>query len=112
MQDILIGEAHLGYVDTDVESAHDRSSNRPWVMTFAPSQVASNANDPGAMPYAATVRSPPSRVGEAKRTATRATAPGSSTPTMASTWCVHIAIVHRPWVKRKSNPVVRAASMS
>ncbi len=48
-------------------------------------------------------------VGDANRTATRATRPGSSTPSRPSRRCVQIAIVHRPWVNTKSKPAARAA---
>ena len=36
MQDVPIGETHLGHVHADVEPGHGRSSNLPWVMTAAP----------------------------------------------------------------------------
>src|SRR6202008_2646137 len=112
VQDILIRERHLRHEHPDVEPAHDRNSNLPWLMVFTPRQVASNANDRTPMRYASTARSSPSGVGDAKRTATRATRPGSSTPTMPRTRWAHIAIVHSPWVNKKSKPLARAAAIS
>ena len=59
------------------------------------------------MPYASTVRSAPTGVGDANRTATRRTRPGSPTPTRPRRRWVQIAMVHSPWVNKKSKPVPR-----
>ena len=83
MQHLLVGETHLRQIDPDLRLGHDRSSNLPWVMVVVPLAAASKANECSLMPKAFTVRSQSSGVGDANRTATRRTRPGSSTPNRA-----------------------------
>src|SRR6476646_5289818 len=78
VQNLLVGEAHLGQVNADLGLAHGRSSNLPWVMVVVPLAPASKANEFSLTPKAFTVRSESSGVGEANRTATRRTRRGSS----------------------------------
>ena len=77
MQDLVVGEAHLGQIDADLGLAHGRSSNLPWVMVVVPLTAASNANEFSLMPKAFTVSSESNGVGDANRTAIRRTLAGS-----------------------------------
>ena len=50
MQHVLIRERHMGHVHADVEAAHERNSNRPWLIVLTPWHVASNATELSLMP--------------------------------------------------------------